>query len=84
MERQMLYLFLLKILRRVRFKWHAVVAHAFLAVSTHFFISPPRDLAILLIQMIVELRLYYDFPRTLDRSMRVCVFKRHRREVFSG
>ena len=49
MEGKMLDFLLFQILRRVRLEWHAIIAHPSLTMSTHFLISVPWYLAILLV-----------------------------------
>ena len=83
-KRQMLNFLLFEILRCVRFEWHTVVTHAFLAMPTHLFVSPSLYLAILLVQTVVELWLHYNFPRALDRSIRISLCERCDRRIFCG
>ena len=49
MEGKMLDFLLFQILWRVGFEWHAIITHPSLTMSTHFFISVPWYLTILLV-----------------------------------
>ena len=49
MEGKMLDFPLFQVLWCIRFEWHAVIAHPFLTVSTHFLVSAPLYLPIFLV-----------------------------------
>lgn len=54
MEGEMLDLFLREIFRGVGFQRHAIVTHALGSMSAHILVPLTSDLAILLVELVVE------------------------------
>lgn len=66
MERKVLDLLLLQVFGVERFQRHAVIAHALFPMPTHLNISLSWNLAVQLIQSVIQRRLFDHFPRVLD------------------
>ena len=80
----MLDFLLFQILWCVWFERHAIVTHAFLAMSTHLLVSPSCNLAILFVKPIIELGLHHNIPWALDGSVRIGLCERCNRDIFGG
>jgi hypothetical protein len=59
-------LLLSQIFRRKWFEGHAVVTHSSRTVSAHLLILWPHNFAILLVELVVEWRLFNNLPRVFD------------------
>ena len=64
----MLDLLLFQVVFAVRFDGHAVIAHAFGSMPAHLLVFLAMDLAILLIQPVVQRHLLDGFPGVLDEA----------------